>query len=144
MDFPSLPTDSVYKFKAVAGLVIIAIAALSFAFVFDHGIKLMHEDAQAASRLLTRSLELTGRLAEPDEANRAQLVVIHAEMEQIANGIDLLRKRAEGFGKLIDYVFWLCTLLTVFGLIWHCSGMWSWSQKLQRHQDRLLELQVKA
>jgi len=45
---------------------------------------------------------------------------------------------------LIHYVFWLCTLLTGFGLVWHFFGMRSWSHKLQRHQDRLLELQVKA
>ncbi len=144
MDIPSLPTDSVYKFKAVAGLVIIAIAVVSFAFVFDHSLKLMHEDAQAASRLLMRSIELTAEFAAADEPSRAEIAGIHAEMKHISTSIDFLRGRAEGFGKLIDYVFWACAFLTGFGLVWHFWGMRSWSRMVQRHQDKLLELQVKA
>lgn len=144
MDLPSLPTDSVYKFKAVAGLVMIAIAVLAFALVFDRSIKLMHDDAQAADKLFVRSLELAAKLARPDEASDGEIAGIHAEMKHISSNISLLRGRTEAFGKVIHYVFWLCTLLTGFGLVWHFFGMRSWSHKLQRHQDRLLELQVKA
>lgn len=104
----------------------------------------MHEDAQHASKLLVRSLELTAKIADPNEQNRAEIAAVHTEIKHISNSMELLRGRTEVFGKIIHYAFWVCAFLTGFGLVWHLWGMWSWNHKLQVHQDRLLELQVKA
>ena len=164
MEFPSLPTDNLYKFYALAGLIGLVLAFWHFDEKADHmrdeSIRFENEAAtlqleqkfllEEQTALLKRLDELKkqdfGRLtADEAEKHRAELAHFQTELEKQAKAqrlkvqelVNKQRSLADVVGRTHDS--WVRMRFTLCSLlIWSLYGFIVWHRKIQVFQDRIL------
>lgn len=115
-----LPTDNIYKFYALFGLLLLITCIGSFTYVYQTSTELLFEDIGTIATLAAKE-DLSA-----EEINRKQLV---------QKRIDITVKNRETFNVVIGIATGLALSLLWFGFQkWHCE--------LQPKLDRLLDLQI--
>ncbi|QJR19698.1 hypothetical protein [Pelagibacterium halotolerans] len=162
LSWPSLPTDNLYKFQAIAGLVLVVVSSI---FMYLR----VSEDALEVARIsaVISSYEtLLERDAEEIRAFREQLESREAENELDSVDLEGLQLRLSQFEELerqhresaarisedsalsrtrVDNTAMAhgpLFAMTIAGLIFMLHGFWLWYSRVQVHQDKLLRLQV--
>jgi len=122
MNLPmSVPTDNVYKFVAIFGLVMVI---ASFLASIQQGVSTNEEVFSSAPEIA--KLEASKNL---DPYDKAKLEILHRKLEIALSDRKFLTWGGGIFGGM--------------GLGISVLGFVAWYKKVQRHQDRLLELQVR-
>ncbi len=149
MNFPSLPTDSLYKFIALSGMAFI-ISSSYFTYTTMTGMQETISNERKAS--LTRADEYVWkvvdgvRLDHPEKAERTR------ELQSIDEQGTLrlkLQFEADGLKKRIDEIrteagamLFMLSIMEKVGFILMPVGFFLWWWKIQRHQDAILIAQM--
>jgi hypothetical protein len=120
---PSPPTDNLYKFIAVAGLVLLFGAPVYWSSYTDasHGQRL-----EALRALLQKAATPDPRAAEE-------------EVERHKKAYEFVQ---DALSKYDQWVKYLSLVAAVAGLLLAAVGFWLWYVRVQRPQDTLLQRQV--
>ena len=115
-----LPTDNIYKFYALFGLLLLVTVIASYTYAYQATTALLFEDIGTLA-----SLDSKEKLS-VEEANRKQLV---------QKRIDITVKNRDTFNAAIGIIGGLA-----LSLLWF--GFRKWHFELQPKLDRLLDLQI--
>lgn len=134
IDLPSLPTDSLYKFLALSGLMIIFASAFLYAKLRrelnDKIYEVECSQAKSGARLnFLKAQEC------PDQEQVCELCAL-TSVSQI--GTKKARRLLTEFQALRQVFF----SSIIVGLVMAGGGFYFWYQKVQIHQDLFLQLQV--
>jgi len=150
VDLTNLPTDSLYKFLALAGVVLFlasyTIPSLLLAKTQEAADQLLVEVAplNVEAALIREELERAERLETPSSEQVERIRQRSYELRKLSSAIDarkeiLIRKsrmlRGLAVATLVGGIFSMVVMWTGFGL---------WYFKLQRYQDMLLKSQAEA
>jgi hypothetical protein len=150
MNLPSLPTDNLYKFMALAGL-----AAFFFSVVYptwqtrELKVKQLEQDAERAvlqiehAHLVAELYDASGKVkpdAQPDGlATKRRFRDLEIKAAQLEGKKQvLIRLAAEA--NLFSLAFWYGIVAGLIVTIW---GFALWYRRVQKPQDALLQQQLK-
>lgn len=156
MIYPSLPTDSLYKFGFVGGIFLILAAFYIYSDKSERYIELSHqidvEDAiiMVRSNALTEKLDLVNELLN-HEKNIEMVSYADSLLKEIANEKHLLRKEEAISDAMRDkfietsksfrLVINSCWALMIIGLAVSTVSGCLWYNRLQVYQDKILARQ---
>jgi len=145
MNLPNLPTDNLYKFVALVGVVIL-IGASYFPIVKAREYQLSMVKLEGQLRLLNLELEYlkekaTHLKSDQDNTghNRTELIY---EAHQLKMKHEKLKTKSEELRVLeLDYVFFssMQRIGMLMGILTGILGFSLWYFKIQRYQDRQLK-----
>lgn len=120
MEIPTPPTDSLYKFKALAGLILILVP-LYLAYRIGSDItEQLHKSSLEAVAIQPGGVDTARRVALLDTA------LGHVR-----------RSMTESY-----FLYALCALAVILGCSYAKEGFRQWNQKIQGPQDELLQIQL--
>ena len=147
---PRLPTDNLYKFVALSGLVVFLVCLiLPWLGLFREwgAADALDQDSRLAEFRLTVLSERINSLSPAIEAGRRDSAIV-ARVE--SNGVQLRREREaavllrtrttqirEEIG-LLQSLTNVCVVFGTFGLGWSIWGFWRWYTKLQKPLDEIV------
>ncbi|WP_417442093.1 hypothetical protein [Idiomarina sp.] len=117
----SVPTDNIYKFYALFGLIIMVTTAVMFAVRHQHYNRLAFE-----RHIPIKTLETKGPLTR-EEQLRLSLLQDKAEIASADKNLEL-------------GVYFFCFF--VFGFVFTTYGFIGWHTKIQPREDKFLDLQI--
>ena len=150
---PKPPTDNLYKFLAVSGLVLVAVAIVVPLQRYDAYEQLVLEAipastaaADASMRRLDAAIEEATAREEgrPSRITTEQRQSIEATAEEASRKRDEVAFRLHAAGN--RYSRWLVTAVVIggLGLAMSVFGFWRWYSRLQRYQDILVEREARS
>lgn len=150
LDYARPPTDNLYKLMAIGGIALIVLS-LYMAVQEDAETKRLHTEASIEAAALAREWQFVSNLPKPLPGTSGsmdwQVVdrLIDFEKRSTANSqrIEELRERLDP-KKQEDTRVGLSGAILLVGCVLACAGFGCWWHRLQKHQDRLLVLQVAA
>lgn len=142
MTLPSIPTDNLYKFLALSGLILAGFSG-TFLPLQIHKTKLKVIEVEAEMQIIGQERESIGweisRLKEIEYPTPEQIAIIQDRHEENAKRLIL----AESARKQLEYLVRLYSLLSglsgvglVLGLIMATVGFTLWYTRVQRPLDK--------
>lgn len=145
MNIPNLPTDNLYKFMALSGLLILI---LSIAYptyrtleleqqrqMIRGEIKILEGDVDLLLKIALANTKVRHKTTDPDFLQAVQHKNTLARIEARGMQLDLLESQIKQYKWLYWVGFFIGLLLTVWGFL-------LWYLRVQRFQDMLLKRQV--
>jgi hypothetical protein len=150
---PQPPTDNLYKFKAISGL-ILAILCQITPFYMNYVETMTLEDTKAKLRLVEAE-------SDNSEMDLFHLVITTPKGKEIPeekivelrkNNREIYRKKIEILNETekamrrtnINFFFFpILAVLSLFGIFLAASGFEDWKNKLQKYQDEIIENEAK-
>jgi hypothetical protein len=148
---PQLPTDNLYKFMAITGLVLLVLSPyfwVRFSLaehekldattkaLFNYFPNIRYMDNLEATRQAGRWVSPTN--TDPFESNR--LVLLQAA----GNDYQRAATEFEDLNRHAGLIAFACVAGAAIGLALCVSGFWLWYSRIQKHQDRILAIEAKA
>ena len=148
MDPTKLPTDNLYKFMSISGLVLLVLsAAYPWRFIQDVAVDVYEERKQLAEvssdlNSLSAKREL-GKLLEEEPKDAL------AEARKLNDSLAEIRKKTEVMSANAERVSYLVTLSIVFfiigtiggvaGIVICCIGFKLWYERSQKYLDAMVK-----
>lgn len=135
IDIPSLPTDNIYKFMALSGVFLFALALYFFSRFY----------ASAVSRVSELEVMIAEQEAEisfienqesPDKIQMLKVSMKHNKIKALVGGVALQRKQ-------LTQAFVVSVVIALVGTLVAYLGFNLWYYRTQIYQDKLIELRVK-
>ncbi len=157
MNLPNLPTDNLYKFLAITGLILILISVI-YPEMETHEIDRMLKETKTELNILKREeeyLNLERRLLLED--NQAQTNTRSIQKSEDINRrrlelerklMEIEKKRIQMFGQIdqitllinrLRLIFRFSTVGLILGIILTIAGFYFWYIKVQRYQDMMIK-----
>lgn len=131
MQIPNLPTDNLYKFMALTGLVLVVIGIIPY---WVGGTKTQ----EIAGQVLAKQIILIeAEIADDDEFSRHEVAKLRGEIKQLKFQWDRLLQDRK-FLRTLSSAFYS------FGTFLSCFGFVLWYTRVQIYQDLLLKKQATA
>jgi hypothetical protein len=151
MNFPSLPTDNLYKFSAIFGLLITVISAY---FPYTKIGPLKQQQIQIETELNVLSAVFAGISPELDRIKaEKQKIPLETWLRSWQRITEVETKRAEIHGKNqqlmimayeIRLLAYLGTIGVVFGFVMFSMGVYFWATRVQKYQDMIIRHQASS
>ncbi len=148
MDYPNIPTDNLYKFLAIGGLVV-----SFFSIVYPIG-KLLELDFQLADfkagreeinierNFLNKEIEILEK-KESVDSNEIKVIrdkLLQQELKEA--DFNAQAEKIQVSFKWIQNFKWLAIMGSLLGMILEVIGFSAWYLRVQHPQDQLLEKQL--
>lgn len=158
MVFPSLPTDSLYKFCFVGGLFMVFLSYYTLVVKLEHYNELSYkiDIEQVKLEIQMKSLKEAYDMLAPmfDKIeNSEQEEYILSKSDELEKRHELLKVKeieleiqSKFFSEESDRIINLKKLtyfLIAIGLVTACVSGWKWYTKIQKYQDYILEREYK-
>jgi len=148
MEIPTVPTDSLYKFLAIAGLVLWALS-LGFPIwrITQLRLEVSHVEERVSAyelerRWLDQDIERLEQLPEPTQEDIDDLRARNREAEKTAVALRAASSRA---ALILGWLRWLwggCAVGALIGLTLSTVGFSLWYRRIQILQDGILAAQA--
>ena len=132
---PSLPTDNLYKFIAISGLVLVVTSAV---IIWSHDkalTSIVQEQARRTSLLAAERKQVIDTQALPEQ-KKTEIAEIEAQLKSGYKVFDIALGAANFYG-------FLALGLDLVGLLAAAIGFWLWYTRVQVHHDRILAAHAK-
>ncbi len=169
MAFPSLPTDNLYKFMALAGIVIVALSAYFAGSrisevtdriidvqenieIADANVASLQRKAERLEKMVAASIQSTTGGSIPDHSkltiqySKEELIVLRREASDAVTEqriqvvhLEAANKRVKLLNERLPTILGSCVILGIVGLILAVSGFSLWYVKVQKPLDVLLK-----
>jgi len=147
---PSLPTDNLYKFIALCGLVLcIASAAGQQHQILDSRSRMREYSFQIADfdgevHVLLAHYKRLGRVAKPSSADLAAIDSLNDRIERLNASIAARRKAIDEMGDDDAFEWRFMFAGGLLGFLTAAVGFGLWYDRLQRYQDLSVRAQADA
>lgn len=150
MNFPSLNTDSFYKFITLLGLFLIALSCINLANQFKSNRTTQLTSYTDSLKIITEIKNLgldidvlSYKIQSNSEISKDSLFTIQIEIKRIRNEIEYKRSLLESVIMNKDdnkyyliftiHIFVILLILGLYGVLW---GFWAWYSKQQKLKDK--------
>lgn len=147
MTFPSLPTDSLYKFLFIAGILLITVSVYLYG---EHYIQSSDRLGNSSVKLLeigreldlleikTKSLKDSGKAASRNSIaiNSDRIAATKIQMASLSNEVQSIERRNNIFSLL-------CSTAIIIGIVLMRKGYNLWYEKLQEPLDKITAIELK-
>jgi hypothetical protein len=150
---PSPPTDNLYKFMAIAGLVI-AGAGVIYPQLLKERMEADRQKFITEIDAIRHDLDDFGRATKaapheigPDGKVYYDMTGAWPELDKVNDRMPALEAAHRTWGAKMDALRWwrwICYSAAVAGAFVSAFGFWLWRTRLQRFQDELLRQQLNA
>lgn len=158
MNIPDLPTDNLYKFIALAGLILLLFSSIYYQ-VFSRDVLLKNIDLRAEMSRMEKEVEFlredTDSLKEDKQAIKQDNSVSQEEQNNVGKNIEGLNQRTreailktielERIGKgvliyndQIALLRWSSIIGAITGILLLIIGFYLWYTRIQIYQDKIL------
>jgi hypothetical protein len=120
MDIP-MPTDNIYKFYALFGLMFFIVCIISFVSIHNSGNEVAYKNYVESETLKAKNDK------SPEEISRLKIL---DERMKVNKSDNVVYVNALLIGALVGIFAMIC-------------GFYNWHNKVQPEQDKLLQLQIK-
>jgi hypothetical protein len=145
MNIPNLPTDNLYKFMALSGLLIL-ILSISYPtyhtlelekqrMMISGEIEILKSETDLLERIVFERTKRQYKLTDPEFLQVVQLKKVLAKIKAQGMQLDLLESQIKRYE-------WFCWVGFFIGLLLSVSGFSLWYIRVQRFQDKILKRQV--
>lgn len=145
MDFPNLPTDNLYKFIALVGVVVLLVASY-FPIIKARELKLAMIEIEGKTRILeievqhlpdrTKQLKSNETIG---DCNREELVDKAYKLKMKNEELKTNSKKLEVIGIDYEIIRKIQTAGMVLGFILSAFGFFLWYFRIQKYQDKQLK-----
>ena len=134
---PAIPTDNVYKFRAISGVVV----ALFFAYQLGSGgremLRLQFERQEEANMIAEITAQIDEGIFTPAESEKRMLDLLDRQTQ-----LRVYERTLQQFKKAGWWYGILNGVGLVVGVIIAYFGFGAWYDRVQRHQDTILMRQA--
>ncbi|ELV8719645.1 TPA: hypothetical protein NKA09_003195 [Vibrio parahaemolyticus] len=134
IDFPSLPTDSLYKFLALAGVLLCAMSLYTYVRFYT---LIKSKVFNVKSDIQEREAEIAF-LESQESPEQSEILKVRVKHNRTKVQVEEL----EWYSKQLIVIGLLSFLFASSGAFMTYKGFNLWYWKIQVHQDKLIELKV--
>jgi hypothetical protein len=146
MDILKPPTDNLYKFIAISGLLIF-LASFVFPQILYKEYAIKYAEIEGDLSVLERQIETLNSITESDDARskKEDNVEIKRRRAEFDKGLEEVLRKRELRVALSNYarrweIFGYIGMS--FGLVMMVSGFYFWYSRLQKYEDKLMKLKA--
>lgn len=142
MSVPNLPTDNLYKFLSLGGLLLGVVSLSLNILVLDNysqqAINLFRQDLEINKNLKEVNLRLKTLTPEVLKDNK-ELVRLYSETLKSENNNKILQKEVDNITPSYEIKNNLLNFATATGFLVSAAGFILWYEKLQKYEDKIVK-----